>query len=573
MSLYDGAQLFLATILVMSTGGLAVDRSIFWSMFWWVFAVSLTIGSWLLAPFIFNPYQFTYTSWRGDFNNWWDFFFKGGGETWKTWYTDSRLCSHQPLRASSVEVLKRALFIGCLYTVANQKVHMLTVIFEGGQLWSIGMVILPPIFLTIVFIGVLRLIAFVLRCKGHEAVAVKVRTMAYDQRESSACLGGVGNMRVQDCTVRNKTGKILQVTFPELATLSPEHFPLSFTRNEGARGRTWGKWAYEQFHFQVKECTITIALPTGTALDQWKQDWPSALKRYTQEQKLEAPQAYEIRSCRGDLLNRRRASQRLQERDFPLSLTRKKELNVWLGMLLVIVLVPVEAVMLLWKFKLMGWHKSFVVGLLLKFSILSMVMELVECALHFQGAQRSSCCCGDRPRSCSPYWDEFLFGVRGSMKTWLYSHRMAQDFFVSLLIFLILSLTGTLWDALRKCFCGCETCGLHNVLIYRDPGGIHKRQERRTQQMLHVEESPHEAPGSFSAAETGTASFRGEAAAGPTTIVHGGLGMTSMDAEAKGPTSGTSGGTASFSVEAGPPASPMDGLCTRVDSADDPEAQ
>lgn len=39
----------------------------------------------------------------------------------------------------------------------------------------------------------------------------------------------------------------------------------------------------------------------------------------------EAPQAYEIRSCRGDLLNRRRASQRLQERDFPLSLTRKKE--------------------------------------------------------------------------------------------------------------------------------------------------------------------------------------------------------------------------------------------------------
>eukprot|EP00913_Durusdinium_trenchii_P012210 g11468.t1 len=65
MSLYDGAQLFLATILVMSTGGLAVDRSIFWSMFWWVFAVSLTIGSWLLAPFIFNPYQFTYTTFTG----------------------------------------------------------------------------------------------------------------------------------------------------------------------------------------------------------------------------------------------------------------------------------------------------------------------------------------------------------------------------------------------------------------------------------------------------------------------------------------------------------------------------
>ena len=42
-------------------------------------------------------------------------------------------------------------------------------------------------------------------------------------------------------------------------------------------------WASDIVFAQVKECTMTIALPRGEALQEWKQDWPRALKQYTQE--------------------------------------------------------------------------------------------------------------------------------------------------------------------------------------------------------------------------------------------------------------------------------------------------
>ena len=53
LALYDGAQLLLAALLVIFAGGLSVEVS----LYWWLFALALTICSWLLAPFIFNPYQ------------------------------------------------------------------------------------------------------------------------------------------------------------------------------------------------------------------------------------------------------------------------------------------------------------------------------------------------------------------------------------------------------------------------------------------------------------------------------------------------------------------------------------
>ena len=52
---------------------------------------------------------------------------------------------------------------------------------------------------------------------------------------------------------------------------------------------------------------------------------------------------------------------------------------------------------------------------------------------------------------------------------WLHGHRMAQDIFVSSLILALLSVGA-------MC-CGCDFCGLHNILVYRDPGGVHKNQQ------------------------------------------------------------------------------------------------
>lgn len=62
LALYDGAQLLLAALLVIFAGGLAVEVS----LYWWLIALALTICSWLLAPFIFNPYQS-----RGGWSNSW----------------------------------------------------------------------------------------------------------------------------------------------------------------------------------------------------------------------------------------------------------------------------------------------------------------------------------------------------------------------------------------------------------------------------------------------------------------------------------------------------------------------
>ena len=51
-----------------------------------------------------------------------------------------------------------------------------------------------------------------------------------------------------------------------------------------------------------------------------------------------------------------------------MSIAREKELKRWLGMMPMMVLVPVEMYLELWKFHSMGWYKTLVVGILLKIS-------------------------------------------------------------------------------------------------------------------------------------------------------------------------------------------------------------
>eukprot|EP00438_Fugacium_kawagutii_P010166 Skav235858 [mRNA] locus=scaffold1693:278367:302523:- [translate_table: standard] len=120
-ALYDGAQLLLGTVLVILGGGLDIGSSARWSLFWWLFALGMTICSWLLAPFIFNPYQFKCQHMCTDWWNWWDFFFANKGQNWKNWYEIERLQRDAGLRSSFVEIIKKAIFLGAWYTIFNQK--------------------------------------------------------------------------------------------------------------------------------------------------------------------------------------------------------------------------------------------------------------------------------------------------------------------------------------------------------------------------------------------------------------------------------------------------------------------
>ncbi|OLP85560.1 1,3-beta-glucan synthase component bgs3 [Symbiodinium microadriaticum] len=322
LALYDGAQLLIASVMVLCAGGLAVEQS----LVWWLVALGLTICSWLLAPFVFNPYQFAYTHFRSDLKDWRDFFFQDGGKHWAFWYAenpkkaDTRLRIGAGLRTSSMEVLKRALFLGCWYTILNQKVHMLTVIFEGTfrSAFSIALVVMPPVGMSIVICAVL-------------------------------------------------------------------------------------------------------------------------------------PQVSQLCGC------------------------DDRELHYGWSALLVVLADLVETFCYLWKLLSLRWWKSFTIGILLKFSLLSLCLELVECAFRLKG-------------SGAP------LALRRRAKLWLYGHRMAQDLAVSSLIFGLLSI-GTFFDCIKAKVCGCKGCGLHNILVYRDPGGVHKRQViRRAQNAGEFTEAGGEEP-------------------------------------------------------------------------------
>ncbi|CAE7428745.1 FKS3 [Symbiodinium pilosum] len=309
LALYDGAQLLIASVMVLLAGGLAVEQS----LLWWLIALGLTICSWLLAPFIFNPYQFAYTHFLSDLKDWRDFFFQDRGKHWMFWYAenpkkaDTRLGIGTGLRTSSMEVLKRALFLGCWYTILNQKVHMMTVIFEGTfrSAFSIALVVMPPI--------------------------------------------GIG----------------------------------------------------------LVICIVAQVMRTAGFFD-------------------------------------------------------GQDLHLGWTVLLVVIADSVETLFYLWKLLSLSWWKSFTVGLLLKFSLLSLCLEAVECAFRLKGKGPGQ-------------------AIQRTAKTWLYGHRMAQDLAVSSLIFGVLSI-GTFFDCIKSKLCGCKGCGLHNILVYRDPGGVHKRQVVRRNQ-------------------------------------------------------------------------------------------
>ena len=104
---------------------------------------------------------------------------------------------------------QRALFLGCLYTVANQKLHILTVIFDGEQLRRLVMLIMPPFIGTIIRIGLLRIAAWLLRHLGplgHEAVRVRISTLEFS---GSAMQLEILRTRAQTHTLRSRVTKDL----------------------------------------------------------------------------------------------------------------------------------------------------------------------------------------------------------------------------------------------------------------------------------------------------------------------------------------------------------------------------
>jgi len=148
---YDGFRLLLSFLIVVCAGGVTVKGgNIRDSLDFWIFSVILTIVSWLYSPFIFNPYQFANRYFLSDLADWRHLFFDDQGTHWVYWYTSTQLKPESGLRASVLDVLGWALFVGCWYTVLNQKMHILTVVLSGSTevLFTQTGALLPPVFLS-----------------------------------------------------------------------------------------------------------------------------------------------------------------------------------------------------------------------------------------------------------------------------------------------------------------------------------------------------------------------------------------------------------------------------------------
>mmetsp|Transcript_10441 Transcript_10441/g.36655 ORF Transcript_10441/g.36655 Transcript_10441/m.36655 type:complete len:1882 (-) Transcript_10441:161-5806(-) len=126
LTYYDAVKLLLSASLV-----LVVDSHA--GGFAWTF-VGLTIFSWLYAPFLFNPYQFSRRYFAEDLRSWWAFFFGASSIHWIQWYDRTQL---QPKRGfrHAVWDIKFLLGFGIFavwFSVVYQKVALFSSVYSVG---------------------------------------------------------------------------------------------------------------------------------------------------------------------------------------------------------------------------------------------------------------------------------------------------------------------------------------------------------------------------------------------------------------------------------------------------------
>lgn len=120
----------------------------------------------------------------------------------------------------------------------------------------------------------------------------------------------------------------------------------------------------------------------------------------------------------------------------------------------VVFLDIVEAFAALHDMYWIGWYNALLAGLILKWMMLTLILSIGE------GILRS-------------YWF-YMCGCLGlPFQLWVKAHRMARDVLVSSLIMGVLS-PFVLLNYLNEKV--CPGCSLHQLLIYRDPGHLARRE-------------------------------------------------------------------------------------------------
>jgi len=133
-------------LLVSTMGGTLVPDGGS-NLLWVLLMLWLTIISWLFAPFIFNPYQFSFKYFRDDVASLRGFFVADGSRKWVEWYETTQLKPGVGLRVTIMDIFYWLFIIGVWFTSVGAKMHIFETLFPSEQL-SVIFANLPPIICT-----------------------------------------------------------------------------------------------------------------------------------------------------------------------------------------------------------------------------------------------------------------------------------------------------------------------------------------------------------------------------------------------------------------------------------------
>merc|ERR1719210_2001940 len=142
---YDGAKLLCGVCLVVCTGGAAGANS---GRLTWVFlSLGLVISSWLLAPFVFNPYQFQAKAFCQDLRSTAAFFLEDSGRHWVEWYDSTQLRRGSNRGVVDISFFFAAFLIVAWYAMMNVKIEALSRIYyaDVGSFSLNALILLPPL--------------------------------------------------------------------------------------------------------------------------------------------------------------------------------------------------------------------------------------------------------------------------------------------------------------------------------------------------------------------------------------------------------------------------------------------
>jgi len=162
---YDGVKLLSGLLLILMAGGVSNAGSSA-SMLAWVFlSLGLVISSWLLAPFIFNPYQFQLTAFCQDLRCTAAFFLEESGRHWVEWYDRTQLKRGSGRSAVDITFFIAAVLIVAWYAMINVKVAALSRIYfvDSAEGLNLSAVMLIPPF---IFSGLYCIIVSVVESNG-----------------------------------------------------------------------------------------------------------------------------------------------------------------------------------------------------------------------------------------------------------------------------------------------------------------------------------------------------------------------------------------------------------------------